>query len=633
MNTKEDTPHEGELIKTILMHTHFLYGREFFLVLVKQLTESLNAKGAWVTKLIRAENKLESLAFWLSGKYVDTYVYDLANTPCEQVVNTKTCLVVSANVVEIYPKDPDLAPLGAVSYMGYPLLDENGEVIGHLAVLDDKPLYPNGIIEALFNFFLQRANAELIRQEYVERLEDKKKRLTSLINNMQEAVIEVDAFGFIQMTNSASTRLFGIEQSAFSELLVFGLFEHETAQLLRKCLKSLRDTNMLPHLNDSNGEGLILDKNNTPHPVSISFSHYYLKNELFLTIILKDLKPLKHAETRIKILEDDIAHRNLFHGENVMGESPAMMKVFEQIKLLSNSDATVLFQGESGTGKEVMARLVYQNSLRASMPFVVANCAAIPSNLMESEFFGHEKGAFTGALQRREGRFQIANGGTLFLDEIGELPLELQPKLLRALQEGEFETLGGSKSIKVDVRIIAATNRNLASMVKEGSFREDLYYRLCVVPITLPPLRDRDKDVVIFADQYIKTYCKKLGKKMKPLHQQQIDLLLTYDWPGNVRELQHIVERAVILSSSDKIELERFIPFKGKAEKMVQKEQTTSILTQHELVQLEKENLQKALTHCKWRVAGNNGAASLLGIPPTTLHSKIKAFCLDKPHQ
>ncbi len=628
MKAKVDIPIEGELIKTILTHTHNLYGKEFFRALVRHLAESLKVKGAWVTKLLTAENRLQSLAFWLSGGYVDTYEYDLANTPCEQVVTKKSCLVVSSNVVKLYPKDPDLPPLGAVSYLGYPLLDENGEVIGHLAVLDDKPLYPNELQEALFNFFLQRANGELIRQEYVEQLQEKKKRLTSLIDNMQEAILELDAWGFVRMSNPAASRLFGIDSSAFSGLLALGLFEQETTRLLRTCLNTLREKNTLPPLEKSNEEGHILDKEGKPHPVFLSLSHYSIKDEPYLTLILKDLKPLKRAESRIKILEDEISNRHFRDGENVIGESPAILQVFEEIKLLSNSNATVLLQGESGTGKEVMARLIHQSSPRTSMPFVVANCAAIPANLMESEFFGHEKGSFTGALQRREGRFSIADGGTLFLDEIGELPLELQPKLLRALQEGEFESIGGSKSIKVDVRIIAATNRDLYTMVQEGRFREDLFYRLCVIPITLPPLRERGKDVILLADQYIKIYTKKLGKKMRPLHQQQIEILLAYDWPGNVRELQHIMERAVILSPGEEIELERFIPIRGQVEKLVQHQLPSKILTQHELIQLEKENLLKALARCNGKISGKTGAANLLGIPPTTFHSKIKAFGL-----
>jgi PAS domain S-box-containing protein len=629
MKVKLDIPSEGELIKTILTQTHSLYGKEFFRALVKHLAESLKVKGAWVTKLLITENRLQSLAFWLNGKYVETYEYDLANTPCEQVVTKKSCLVVSSNVVKLYPKDPDLPPLGAVSYLGYPLLEEHGEVIGHLAVLDDKPLYPSELQEALFNLFLQRANGELIRLEYVDRLQEKKKRLASLIDNMQEAILELDAWGFVRMSNPAASRLFGIEPSAFTGLLALGLFEQETTRLLRDCLKAIREKNVLPPQDETNGESHIIGKSGSPHPVSISLSHYSIKDETYLTIILKDLKPLKRAESRIKILEDEICHLHFLDGEKVIGESPAILQVFEQIKLLSKSDATVLLQGESGTGKEVMARLIHQSSLRASMPFVVANCAAIPANLMESEFFGHEKGAFTGALQRREGRFSIADGGTLFLDEIGELPLELQPKLLRALQEGEFEPLGGSKTIKVDVRIIAATNRDLATMVEEGGFREDLFYRLCVIPITLPPLRNREKDVVLLADQYMKIYCKKLGKKMRPLHQQQIELLLAYDWPGNVRELQHIMERAVILSPGEEIELEKFIPFRGEAEKLVQHQLPSKILTQQELMLLEKENLLKALAHCNGKISGKTGAANLLGIPPTTLHSKIKAFGLQ----
>jgi transcriptional regulator with GAF, ATPase, and Fis domain len=296
----------------------------------------------------------------------------------------------------------------------------------------------------------------------------------------------------------------------------------------------------------------------------------------------------------------------------------------------------VLLTGETGTGKELFARAIHEASGRSRRPLVKVNCAAIPANLIESELFGHERGAFTGATQRREGRFSLADGGTIFLDEVGELPLELQPKLLRVLQEGEFEPVGSSRTKSVDVRVVSATNVDLDQAVKEGAFREDLYYRLNVFPIRLPPLRERGDDVVLLAEAFARRFARRSGRSLLPLGDADARRLEAYHWPGNVRELQNVIERAVITSRDGRLNLARALPLPEGAPHAAESgggETPGRLLTEAEVRELERENLRRALERAGWKVSGDGGAAGLLGVSPSTLSSRMKALGLRRPRR
>jgi transcriptional regulator with GAF, ATPase, and Fis domain len=290
------------------------------------------------------------------------------------------------------------------------------------------------------------------------------------------------------------------------------------------------------------------------------------------------------------------------------------------------ADTTVLILGETGTGKELFARAIHEASRRKGKPLVKVNCAAIPAALMESEFFGHERGAFTGATARRDGRFTLADGGTLFLDEVGELPPELQGKLLRVLQEGEFEPVGSSRTRTVDVRLVAATNRDLKQAVTDGKFREDLYYRLSVFPLTLPPLRERGKDVVLLAETFARQFAVRTGQRLAPIGPDAIARLREYAWPGNVRELQNVIERAVITAHDGKLNLDRALPVTVTGGSGHPIPDLQGVLTARDLARLERENLRRALEATDWQIAGDSGAAKLLGLAPSTLASRIKAL-------
>jgi formate hydrogenlyase transcriptional activator len=339
-----------------------------------------------------------------------------------------------------------------------------------------------------------------------------------------------------------------------------------------------------------------------------------------------DIDDRKRTEQRLQnenvALREEIDRSSMF--EEIVGSCESMRQVVKQVAKVAPSDSTVLILGETGTGKELVARALHRRSKRAARAFIRVNCAAIPQSLIASELFGHEKGAFTGALQRRVGRFESAEGGTLFLDEIGDLPMETQIALLRVLQEREFERVGSNHPISADIRLIAATNRDLPAEVAAGTFRPDLFYRLNVVPVTVPPLRERAADIPLLVDYFIGRYAKAAGKTIRHIDKQNLEQLTAYDWPGNIRELQNVVERAVILSESDTFFVEESWLKRESAESR-QPRDGLSTLSDREV-----EMIEAALADCHGRISGPLGAAAKLGIPRQTLESKIKRLGINK---
>src|ERR1700723_693072 len=340
-----------------------------------------------------------------------------------------------------------------------------------------------------------------------------------------------------------------------------------------------------------------------------------------------DIDDRVRAEERTRnenlALREQIDRDSMF--EDIVGSSEALRKVLRQVSKVASSDSTVLILGETGTGKELIARAIHRRSNRAERAFIAVNCAAIPTSLIASELFGHEKGAFTGATQRRLGRFELAEGGTLFLDEIGELPPETQIALLRVLQEREFERVGGNKVISANVRVIAATNRNLQQLIEEGAFRGDLYYRLNVFPIEVPPLRERAADIPLLVDYFIDRFGKKAGKKFRKIDKRTLKLFQAYSWPGNIRELQNVIERAVILSDGDTFSVDETW-LKWQAPQVA----SPTVALNGALLRREKEMIEAALAESRGRISGPAGAAAKLGLPTRTLDSKIKRLEINK---
>jgi transcriptional regulator with GAF, ATPase, and Fis domain len=311
--------------------------------------------------------------------------------------------------------------------------------------------------------------------------------------------------------------------------------------------------------------------------------------------------------------------------EEIVGSSAALKEALSRVSKVAPTDATVLLTGETGTGKELIARAIHKRSQRATKAFVTVNCAAIPPALIGSELFGHEKGAFTGALQRRLGRFELAEGGTIFLDEIGELPAETQSALLRVLQEREFERVGGTHTIRADVRVIAATNRDLKAAMMNGTFRSDLFYRLHVFPIEVRPLRERKEDIPLLVEYFIDRYASKMGKKIRGINQKSLQLLRSYFWPGNIRELQNVIERALIVSETEVLSID---------ESWLSSESAAAAPASGGLSKIprddEKKIIEAALAETQGRISGPSGAATKLGIPSTTLESRIRSLKINK---
>jgi transcriptional regulator with GAF, ATPase, and Fis domain len=336
----------------------------------------------------------------------------------------------------------------------------------------------------------------------------------------------------------------------------------------------------------------------------------------------------KQSEERLKhesvALPEEIDKGSMC--DEIVGSSDALQKVLSLVSKVAPTDATVLITGETGTGKELVARAIHRRSRRSSRAFVSVNCAAIPRDLIASELFGHEKGSFTGALQRRLGRFELAEGGTIFLDEVGELPAETQTALLRVLQEHEFERVGGTRSIQTNVRVIAATNRNLQAAIAAGTFRSDLFYRLNVFPIEMPPLRERRADIPVLVDYFLDRCARNVGKNIRGINKKSLDLLQSYPWPGNIRELQNVIERSVIMCETEDFSVdETWLPQQGVAsESKGQSDFSQKLAAQ------EKEMIESALRESEGRVFGPSGAAAMLGMPRSTTESKIRSLKIDK---
>lgn len=344
-----------------------------------------------------------------------------------------------------------------------------------------------------------------------------------------------------------------------------------------------------------------------------------------------EVKQLKdQLERERDYLRDEINISSSF--DEIIGHSQGLKRTLSQIEAVASTPANVLVLGESGVGKEMVARAIHARSDRSDRPLVKINCASIPKELFESEFFGHVKGAFTGAHRDRIGRLQLADGGTVFLDEIGEIPLDLQSKLLRALQEHEFERVGDDRTVKVDVRVVAATNRDLEAETRAGRFREDLFYRLSVFPIDVPPLRERVDDITPLALHFLQSSCQELGREPLQLTRQQAETLKKHDWPGNIRELKNVIERAVILSQADRVRLDLAMPEAALAGRVVDipTPENNDFVTDAEMREIEKANLIAALRHVNWKVWGEGGAAQLLGLKPSTLSYRMKALGIQK---
>jgi PAS domain S-box-containing protein len=614
-------------------------GTDFFRALVKNLAAVMDTAGAWVTEYLPEGRRLRAFAFWLNGAFLPHYEHALEGTPCCAVVDEKRLLHIPDRIVEIYPGEADLRAMRAVSYMGVPLLDTDGSVMGHLAVLDTKPLPPEPRRLPLFEIFAARAAAEQRRLRKDAEVRAREEQLSALLDSAMDAVVVLDAQGVMRRANPAAERLFGcaVEDLLGEKLRDF--LPPDSAARFDSFVQELDAPATRARQLWIPQSFTVLRRDRTSFPAEATLSRFENRGQVFHTLILRNVDERLAAQRRIESLTVQAEYlqaeiRALHHFDEIIGQSAALRQVLRDVEQVAVTDAAVLIQGETGTGKELFARAIHAASRRRDQPLVTVNCAAIPATLIESEFFGHEKGAFTGATARREGRFALADGGTIFLDEVGELPLELQGKLLRVLQEGTFEPVGSATTRKVSARVVAATNRDLAREVSENRFRQDLFYRLNVFPLRLPPLRERKEDIPALAAASVHRFAQRIGRHLLPLTSEDARRLQSYAWPGNVRELQNVIERAVITAVDNRLNLDRALPEVAppapEAEPTVTMD-SSSIRTLKELEELERSNLLRALQLAQWRVSGERGAAALLGMNPSTLRSRMKALGINPP--
>jgi formate hydrogenlyase transcriptional activator len=468
---------------------------------------------------------------------------------------------------------------------------------------------------------LARITTHLTLKRLEARLQENEMRLFSIIDSAMDAIVTLDEAGAIVLFNRAAERVFRCRSSEAIGGSCRRFLSEGLCTLLRRymCGEDKAPIWVPPGHCAVRADGVSF-------PVEATFSYADANGQGLYTVILRDLEERQRAEAEHRrscginpCLAEEL--RASQATEDLLAESPVMRHVVDRIQQVAPTDATVLILGETGTGKEVVARAVHAKSRRRDKLLVKLNCAAIPKDLVESELFGHEKGAFTGAVSRKLGRFELADQGTLFLDEIGELPLDLQAKLLRVLQEGEFERVGSTETRKVDVRVLAATNRDIAKRTKEGSFRPDLYYRLNVFPILLPPLRERRDDLPLLIQHFLRKHNEKYGKQIETVPARAMTTLQTYDWPGNIRELENVIERAVILSRGTELTLEEH-SFKTGYPEHVPRIET--------LEEAERAHIIKVLEATGWRVSGRGGAAELLGVKRSTLESRMKKLRITR---
>ena len=634
---------EDAALRAIVEGTAGETGQAFYRALVRSLAGALDTYGAWLTEASEDRTRLRALAFWLGDRFVDPFEYSVVGTPCETTLREGRLVHIPDRVLDLYPNDGfDFGPRKVVSYLGLPLFGAGETLLGHLAVVDLRPMSDQKRLLTLFRLFASRAAAEMRRLRLEQDLRERQEQLERLIGSAMDAIVEVDGALHVTLLNAAAEKLFACGRDEARGQPVARLVGAAAAEQLAALAGALSQR-AGPDQSLWIPGGLQAEPaGGPPFPAEATLSRFEACERPYYTLILRNVDERVAAARTIRSLTATAAYLSEQLAEehgfgDLVGRSPAMREALRAVAQVASTSATVLVLGETGTGKELFARAVHERSPRRDRPLVKVNCAAIPANLVESELFGHERGAFTGATARRDGRFALADGGTIFLDEIGDLPLELQGKLLRVLQEGEFEPVGGSRTRRVDVRVIAATNRDLEQAVQTGAFRADLYYRLGVFPLRLPPLRERGDDVVVLAEALSASLARSLGRPPPRAGARRRGgaprLRLARQRARAAQRAgarpHHLARRAAPPRPGAARRRRGRAP-RGRAPAAEGPPREGRILSEGELRRLERDNLLAALSRTGWRVGGEGGAAQLLGVSPSTLKSRMKALELER---
>jgi PAS domain S-box-containing protein len=630
--TAEPSGAKAALLSTIVEGTVRNTGEDFFRELVRHLARAVDARYAFVAEFVPGSTtRVRTLAYWERDRFAANLEWNLPGTPCEDVVAGRLCLH-PEGVWRTFPRDEPLVALRIESYLGAPLKDQNGSTLGHLAVFDERPMPAEPSRMHAFEIFAERAAAELKRLRIEQDLRRSERMFRDLYDEAPIGYVYEDTQTRFVSANRAAQQMLGLKPEDVPGTVGLTLVAPtpEAQQRVHDSLASEQVGKEKPYIEielrrKDNGKPVWVQRWSRPEPDG--------KHTRTMIIDITERVLAERERNRLRqqnvYLQEEI--RSVHNFEEIVGASPALRRVLKQVEQVASTDSTVLITGETGTGKELIARAIHSRSPRRDRPLIKLNCAALPSGLVESELFGHEKGAFTGAIEKRIGRFALAHGGTIFLDEIGEMPLDVQAKLLRVLQEREFEPVGSTRTVAIDVRVIAATNRDLARAVAERAFRADLFYRLNVFPVALPPLRERPIDIPLLIHYFVAKYRGKIGRNIEHVSQAALDQLAAYAWPGNVRELENIVERAVILSPGPELEIGPDVlhPAGALSPAAAKPPPGSSSGT---LADTERREIIRALEQSRWVIEGPRGAAGILGLHPNTLRSRMKKLGISRAH-
>jgi formate hydrogenlyase transcriptional activator len=622
-------------------------GQEFFQSLVRHLAAAIDVPYAVVAEFPNAPPHVRTIAFWERDRFSDNFEYDFTGTPCAEIVGGGL-VHYPTGVSQKFPRAAPLVERGIDSYMAVPFLDSAGAILGHLAVFDTRPMPAEPRRLSFFRIFAARATAERERMRAEDRLRESEARYRDLYENAPSAYLIVGTDGRIVGVNRRVTELLGYPVEELVGAPVHSVMadtpagKARSAEVYRKHLAGEGVSGWELEVRHKDGRSVWISI--WMEPGRSPDGSVLASRTFFIDITARVLVEQERARLQEQNLYLQEEIKSVHNFEQIIGRSPALMEVLANVARVAPTDTSVLITGETGTGKELIARALHSTSKRKHKPLIKVNCAALPSGLVESELFGHEKGAFTGAIARRLGRFELADGGTIFLDEIGELPAETQVKLLRVLQEREFERVGGTSPIQADVRVIAATNRDLHKAVQEKTFREDLFYRLNVFPIRLPPLRERKEDIPLLVHFLARKFAQRIGKQVESVGVETMERLRAYSWPGNIRELENVLERATILASGSTLDIvsdlgpvPQPVPTSANPPRPPEAASTsaaaagqTSDPSQPRLETVERDYILRILEQTNWVITGPRGAAKILDVNPSTLRNRMKKFGISR---
>ncbi len=619
------TPEELQALFDIVVATADVIGDGYFGALVKSMAAALRVNSAFISVFTDSNTRMRVVALWNGTAFHDMGEYDITLSPCREVINGDVYLC-PRDVRKRFPDDPQMKMLAAQSYRGVPMVGASGRHFGHIAAVDTRPIKAEPQFTSIMQICAMRAASEMERVRAENAIRTSERRLDAVLDSTRDAIVTIDSERVLRVVNKAAERMFGLSRD---ELVGFPLDPLLSANLLEEllrcttCLADDRTEQACLWLRD----GLTAVRaDGTCFPIEASIAPVAIDGGTHFTLVMRNIDERLDAQAEIRRLmdrADDLA-AELRQAQGVdewIGTSPASTEVLRRLDLVASTDTTVLLTGESGTGKELAARLLHARSKRRERPLIKVDCASLPANLIETELFGHVKGAFTGAIAERRGRFELADGGTVFLDEIGELPLSLQAKLLRVLEEREFQRVGGQKTIRVDVRVIAATNRDLRAMVAERCFRDDLFFRLDGFPIRLPPLRERAEDVQAMAERFLVRFARRIGRPVRRITEEGLAALRHYPWPGNIRELKNVIERSVILSAGESLELDP---------SGIAGNPGAPGLPPTTLRDVERDHIIATLQRARGVIEGDRGAAAILDVHPSTLRHRMRKLEINR---